>query len=49
MALRARREILELAGAKNISCSRTVLNSPGHLLGAARMGLDPERSVVNET
>src|SRR5437763_14722225 len=48
MALRARREILELAGAKNISCSRAVLNSPGHLLGTARMGLDPERSVVNE-
>jgi choline dehydrogenase-like flavoprotein len=41
-------EILEAAGAKNISCSRTVLNSPGHLLGTARMGLNPERSVVNE-
>jgi choline dehydrogenase-like flavoprotein len=41
-------EILELAGAKNIAFSRTVLNSPGHLLGTARMGLDPERSVVNE-
>ena len=41
-------EILEAAGAKNISASRTVLNSPGHLLGTARMGLDPERSVVNE-
>ena len=41
-------EILAAAGAKNISCSRTVLNSPGHLLGTARMGLDPERSVVNE-
>ncbi|MGH7055287.1 MAG: GMC family oxidoreductase N-terminal domain-containing protein, partial [Stellaceae bacterium] len=40
-------EILAMAGAKNISCSRTVLNSPGHLLGTARMGLDPERSVVN--
>jgi choline dehydrogenase-like flavoprotein len=36
------------AGAKNISASRTVLNSPGHLLGTARMGLDPDRSVVNE-
>src|SRR5204862_225943 len=33
---------------KNISCSRTLLNSPGHLLGTARMGLDPMRSVVNE-
>src|SRR5262249_20528953 len=41
-------EILAAAGAENISCSRTVLNSPGHLLGTARMGLDPERSVVNE-
>jgi choline dehydrogenase-like flavoprotein len=41
-------EILTMAGAKNIYCSRTVLNSPGHLLGTARMGLDPERSVVNE-
>ena len=41
-------EILEAAGAKNIFASRTVLNSPGHLLGTARMGTDPERSVVNE-
>ena len=41
-------EILEAAGAKGISCSRTALNYPGHLLGTARMGLDPERSVVNE-
>ena len=41
-------EILATAEAKNISCSRTVLNYPGHLLGTARMGLDPERSVVNE-
>ena len=41
-------EILEAAGAKNVYCSRTVLNSPGHLLGTARMGIDPERSVVNE-
>jgi choline dehydrogenase-like flavoprotein len=41
-------EILATAGAKNISASRTVLNSPGHLPGTARMGLDPDRSVVNE-
>lgn len=41
-------EILEAAGAKNISTSRTELNYPGHLLGTARMGLDPARSVVNE-
>jgi choline dehydrogenase-like flavoprotein len=41
-------EILVTAGAKNITCSRTLLNSPGHLLGTARMGLDPMRSVDNE-
>ena len=41
-------EILATAGAKKIECSRTLLNSPGHLLGTARMGLDPKRSVVNE-
>ncbi len=41
-------EILATAGAKYIGCSRTLLNSPGHLLGTARMGLDPSRSVVNE-
>jgi choline dehydrogenase-like flavoprotein len=41
-------EILATAGAKNISASRTVLNSPGHLLGTTRMGTDPGRSVVNE-
>jgi choline dehydrogenase-like flavoprotein len=40
-------EILEMAEAKNISCSRTMLNYPGHLLGTARMGVDPMRSVVN--
>ncbi len=40
-------EILTAAGATNLYVSRTVLNSPGHLLGTARMGNDPERSVVN--
>jgi choline dehydrogenase-like flavoprotein len=40
-------DILAAAGATNISTSRTALNSPGHLLGTARMGNDPERSVVN--
>ena len=28
--------------------ARPLLNYPGHLLGTARMGTDPERSVVNE-
>jgi choline dehydrogenase-like flavoprotein len=41
-------EALEAAGAKNIFGSATALSSPGHLLGTARMGTDPERSVVNE-
>ena len=41
-------DILEAAGASGISTSRTVLNYPGHLLGTARMGTDPSRSVVNE-
>ncbi len=40
-------DILTAAGATNLHASRTVLNSPGHLLGTARMGSDPERSVVN--
>jgi choline dehydrogenase-like flavoprotein len=40
-------EILTAAGATELFTSRTVLNSPGHLLGTARMGNDPERSVVN--
>jgi choline dehydrogenase-like flavoprotein len=40
-------EVLTAAGARHTHTSRTVLNSPGHLLGTARMGNDPERSVVN--
>ena len=40
-------DILRAAGAKNLYAGRKVLNSPGHLLGTARMGNDPERSVVN--
>jgi choline dehydrogenase-like flavoprotein len=41
------KEILTAAGATNLHTSRTALNYPGHLLGTARMGNDPERSVVN--
>ncbi len=40
-------EIMTAAGARHISTNRNNLNSPGHLLGTARMGNDPERSVVN--
>ncbi len=40
-------EILAACGAHTIATSRTALNSPGHLLGTARMGDDPARSVVN--
>ena len=35
-------------GGRLLNLYRTLLNSPGHLLGTARMGTDPERSVVNE-
>ena len=41
-------EALSEAGARDLYVSRTSLNSPGHLLGTARMGTDPARSVVNE-
>jgi choline dehydrogenase-like flavoprotein len=42
-------EILAAAGAKTIHLPQPgVLNSPGHLLGTARMGTNPDRSVVNE-
>ncbi|MFD2855849.1 GMC oxidoreductase [Seohaeicola zhoushanensis] len=42
------REILAEAGARDIT-SKTLLPYAGwHLMGTARMGRDPERSVVNE-
>ena len=41
-------EIMQAAGATKIFTPQPgVLNSPGHLLGTARMGTDPQRSVVN--
>ncbi len=41
-------EILQAAGATDIGTQRPILNSGWHLLGTARMGTNPERSVVNE-
>jgi choline dehydrogenase-like flavoprotein len=42
------KEILEAAGAKNVGGEAPMLNAGWHLMGTARMGTDPERSVVNE-
>ena len=42
------KDILEAAGAKNIGGEAPMLNAGWHLMGTARMGTDPERSVVNE-
>jgi choline dehydrogenase-like flavoprotein len=42
------KEILGAAGAGNICVESPILNGGWHLLGTARMGSDPERSVVNE-
>jgi choline dehydrogenase-like flavoprotein len=41
------RQVLEAAGATNIGIESPILNGGWHLLGTARMGDDPERSVVN--
>jgi choline dehydrogenase-like flavoprotein len=41
------KDILAAAGATNIGVHSPILNGGWHLLGTARMGNDPERSVVN--
>jgi choline dehydrogenase-like flavoprotein len=42
------KQILTAAGASNISVESPILNGGWHLLGTARMGTNPGRSVVNE-
>jgi len=41
-------EILQAAGAKNITSQNPLPYAGWHLLGTARMGTDPKKSVVNE-
>jgi len=42
------REVLEAAGAKRVFVESPLRVAGWHLMGTARMGNDPERSVVNE-
>jgi choline dehydrogenase-like flavoprotein len=42
------REVLDAAGATEISVNSPILYGGWHLLGTARMGADPAGSVVNE-
>ncbi len=42
------KDILEAAGATNLGMQNPIHFGGWHLLGTARMGTDPERSVVNE-
>jgi choline dehydrogenase-like flavoprotein len=42
------RELLEAAGARDILAESPISWGGWHLMGTARMGVDPARSVVNE-
>ena len=42
------KEVLEVAGAKEVLTQALLRSSGWHLLGTARMGADPQNSVVNE-
>jgi choline dehydrogenase-like flavoprotein len=40
-------ELLKAAGAHTVECDAPISHGGWHLMGTARMGADPERSVVN--